>query len=76
MLRASLSGTSGNTALYKNYLYLYLIMTMISDFDKEHIRVQLQLLGTNVDDVIADGAMNIFHVKEYLLCHSARGSDC
>ena len=35
-----------------------------SDFDKEHIIVQLQLLGANFDVVPADGAMNIFHAKE------------
>ena len=40
-----------------------------SDVDKEQRRVQLRLLGANFDGdtVIADGAMNIFHVKEYFL---------
>ena len=36
-----------------------------SDFDNEHIRTQLQLLGANFDVVTAGGAMNIFHVKGY-----------
>ena len=35
-----------------------------SDFDKEQILVQLQLLGASFDVVPADGAMNIFHAKE------------
>ena len=35
-------------------------MTRISDFDKEQICVQLQLLGAYFDVVIADGAMHIF----------------
>ena len=34
-----------------------------ADFDKEQIRVQLQLLGVDFDVVTADGAMTIFHVK-------------
>ena len=38
-----------------------------SDFDKEQIRVQLQLLGVDLDVVTPDGAMNILHVKEYFL---------
>ena len=38
-----------------------------SDFDKEQILVQLQLLGASFDVVPADGAMNIFHMKEYFL---------
>ena len=38
-----------------------------SDFDKEQIIVQLQLLGASFNVVPADGAMNIFHVKEYFL---------
>ena len=35
--------------------------------DKEQIRVQLQLLGVDFDVVTADGAMSIFHMKEYFL---------
>ena len=31
-----------------------------SDFDKEQLCVQLQLLGDNLDVVTADGTMNIF----------------
>ena len=38
-----------------------------SDFAKEPIRVQLQQLGVDYDVVTADGAMNIFDVKEYFL---------
>ena len=37
-----------------------------SDFDKEQLRVQLQLLGDNLDVVTADGAMNIFHNFQFL----------
>ena len=33
----------------------------------EQIRVQLQLLDANFDVVTADGAMDIFHVKEYFV---------
>ncbi len=44
--------------------------------DKEQIRVQLQLLGVDFDVVTADGAMDIFHMKEDFLSQSARGSDC
>ena len=36
-------------------------------WDNEQILVQLQLLGASFDVVPADGAMNIFHVKEYFL---------
>ena len=38
-----------------------------SDFDKEQMLVQLQLLGANFDVVQVDGATSIFHVKEYFL---------
>ena len=38
-----------------------------SEFDKEHIRVRLLLLGVDFDVVTADGAMNIFHVKKHFL---------
>ena len=38
-----------------------------SEFDKEHIRVQLLMLGVDFDVVTADGAMNIFHAKKYFL---------
>ena len=39
-----------------------------SEFDKEHIRVQLLMLGVDFDVVTADGAMNIlFPVKKYFL---------
>ena len=38
-----------------------------SEFDKEHIRVQLLLLGVDFDVVTADGETNIFHVKKYFL---------
>ena len=42
------------------------------DFDKEQIRAQLQLLGASFCVVITEGAMNIFHVKEYFLSFSQR----
>ena len=35
-----------------------------NNFDKEQIRVQLQLLDANFDVVTVYGAMDIFHVKE------------
>ena len=35
-----------------------------NNFDKEQIRVQLQLLDANFDVVTVSGAMDIFHVKE------------
>ena len=38
-----------------------------SDFDKEQIRVLLQLLGVDFYFVTGGGAMKIFHVKEYFL---------
>ena len=38
-----------------------------NNFDKEQIRVQLQLLDANFDVVTVYGAMDIFHVKEYFL---------
>ena len=39
-----------------------------SDFDKEQICIQLQLLhDVDLDVLTADRAMNIFHVKEYFL---------
>ena len=38
-----------------------------SEFDKEHICVQLLLLGADFDVVTVDGARNIFHVKKYFL---------
>ena len=38
-----------------------------SDFDKEQMLVQLQLLGASFDVVQADGATSIFHVKEYFM---------
>ena len=41
--------------------------TYYSDFDKEQLRVQLQLLAANFVVVTADGAVNIFHVKERFL---------
>ena len=38
-----------------------------NNFEKEEIRVQLQLLDPNFDFVTVYGAMDIFHVKEYFL---------
>ena len=38
-----------------------------NNFDKEQIRVQLQLLDANFDVLTVYGAMDIFHVKEYFL---------
>ena len=38
-----------------------------SDFDNKQLRVQQQLLCANFDVVTADGAMNMFHLKEYFL---------
>ena len=38
-----------------------------NNFDKEQIRVQLQLLDANFDVVTVYGAMYIFHLKEYFL---------
>ena len=35
-----------------------------NNFDKEQIRVQLQLLDANFDVLTVYGAMDIFHVKE------------
>ena len=37
-----------------------------NNFDKEQIRVQLQLLDANFDVVTVYGTMDIFHVKEYV----------
>ena len=34
--------------------------------NREHIRVQLLMLGVDFDVVTSDGAMNIFHVKKVL----------
>ena len=46
-----------------------------NNFDKEQIRVQLQLhVGANSDVVTVYGAIDIFHVKEPIFCHSARDS--
>ena len=55
------------TSLFCNMCY--------SAFDKEQPRVQLQLLGANFNVVTADGAMNIFHGKEYFMSLN-QGQSC
>ncbi len=42
-------------------------MTRITDFDKEQLRVQLQLLGANFDVVTTVGSMDVLHLKGYFL---------
>ena len=44
--------------------------TYQSDFDKEQLRVQLQLLGDNFDVVTPGGSLNIFQVKDYFMALS------